>query len=103
MEQNQNKKQQSKQVIEMNNILVDCIIKNANISKGITMLLDLYNNNDQDINRLDVANNGEILISIKEFENIQTSLVNSANLFFSKIDRILRALYQQQEQEQGKK
>lgn len=92
---------QSKQVIEMNNMLVDFLIKQANISKGITMLIDLYNNNSNEIDKLDILNNGEILISIKEFEDFQTSLVNCANLFFAKIDVILRALYEQQKTNNG--
>lgn len=101
----QNKQTKSKQVIEVNNMLVDCIIKTANLNKGISMLIDLYNNNDQDINRLDILNNGEILISMKEFEDYQTKLVETANLFFKKIDTILRALYQDQikEKEQNGK
>lgn len=101
----QNKQTKSKQVIEVNNMLVDCIIKTANVNKGISMLIDLYNNNDQDINRLDILNNGEILISIKEFEDYQTKLVETANLFFKKIDTILRAIYQDQikEKEQNGK
>ncbi len=98
----QNKQTKSKQVIEVNNMLVDCIIKTANVNKGISMLIDLYNNNDQDINRLDILNNGEILISIKEFEDYQTKLVETANLFFKKIDTILRALYQDQIKEKEK-
>lgn len=82
----------SKRIKGVNTMLVDLLIKSASIMKAITMFADLLNLNGEDLDRLDIEQNGELLPGEGSFNRAVEGIAMTCETLYASINKMLEAL-----------
>nr|CAI9750601.1 hypothetical protein CQNTEFLM_CQNTEFLM_CDS_0014 [uncultured phage] len=84
--------QAPKRIVAANQMLVDLLIKSAAIMKAITMMADLLNMNGPELDKLDIAANGELLLTEAGFNKAQDGIISTCDALYKVINDMLEAL-----------